>query len=147
MAIVVGSNSWVTIAEADTYLTDRIDCEDWFTLADSAGAGALSKTNLLVSAFYLLIKHPSLELSSSLTDDNVKNAQIEFSKYLHKHYEETDSRAAMIASGVRSFRLSKWWEQLSDKGGFQVPNYILGMLSAYNVTGSTPLLLGEYDLE
>lgn len=146
MALVVGQNSWVTIAEADTYFTSRLDSEDWFLLSDIGSAGELSKTTLLASSYYWLIKHPSLELSSSLTDDDVKNAQIEFAAYLQEHYDEWQSRGALISSGVESFRLSKWQETLRDgAGGYAVPALVLGMLRSYNVSNSVVTLLGPYD--
>jgi hypothetical protein len=145
MAIVVGTNSWVTIVEADAYLTDRIEAEDWFTLSDSAGPGEVSKTSLLVTSFNWLIGSAMLEIAKSSTDDNVKNAQIEAALHLQKHYTELDDRRANIASGLKAFKFSERSETLDWKT-LGIPIHILGFLRAYQQSNVFATLSGEYDL-
>ena len=144
MALVVGQNSWVTIAEGDTYLTDRIDSLDWFNLVDTGNPGAMSKTVLLASSFHWLQGDPSVTLSSTLTDDNVKNAQIEGALFLMKYSLELQAKRAFLSFGGMSFRLSKRWETFSLKG-LTIPVHIIGLLTAYQVTNATVELLGHYD--
>ena len=146
MGLVVGQNSWVTISIADTYLTDRINAEDWFTLADSAAAGVVSKSSLLVSAFYWLLNAPQLQLLPSLTSDNIKNAQIEAAFFLLEHYTALNQRRAAMSTGVEEFRLSTKREKLN-VAKLQIPDHIIGALSAYMTENVTALLKGRYDNE
>ena len=144
MALVVGTNSWASVAEADTYLADKIDAEAWFLLADSDDPGVRSKGALLASAFHWLQGSPQLSIASSSTDDDVKNAQIEAAWFLQEYSEEMKDRRAAIASGVTSLRLSRRAETLR-AGNQTIPAHILGMLSSYGTSNMTADLKGEYD--
>ena len=146
MALVVGQNSWVTIAEGDTYLTDRIDSSDWFDLGDSGDPGAISKTVLLASSFHWLMSDPSLSLSASLTDANVKNAQIEGALFLLSYSAELQAKRAFLSFGGISFRLSRRAERF-DLGGFTIPIHIMGLLQDYAQINATVELKGHYDAE
>ncbi len=145
MALAVGTNSWATIAEADTLLTDRIDAEAWFALSDTGSPGERSKESLLVTAFSWLLGSSQLSLSVSLSDSNVINAQIEAAWFLQEYYQEIADRRAAIASGVLVLTMSKRREELSINN-LGIPDFILGMLSEYQNSNVTALLLGEYDV-
>lgn len=144
MALVVGQNSWATVIEADAFLTDRINAEDWFVLDAVGAAGVVSKSTLLASAYHWLLNAPELELSSSLTDDNVKNAQIEAAFFLLEHYEALNERRAAMSTGVEEFRLSQKREKLN-VNKLQIPNHIIGSLSMYVTENVTAQLKGHYD--
>ena len=142
MALTIGTNSWASVAEGDTFLADKIDAEKWFVLSETAAAGARSKESLLVSAFHWLSGSTQLSIPSSCADLNVKNAQIEAAWFLHEYYPELKDRRAAIATGLKSIRMSRRWEGL---GTPSVPDYILGLLSDYQTSNTTVLLGGEYD--
>ena len=144
MALSVGQNSWVTIVEADTYLTDRIDASNWFDLGDTGDPGASSKTTLLASSFHWLMGDVSLELSATLTDANVKNAQMEGALFLLKYGAELQAKRAFLSFGGKSFRLSKRWENF-DLRGLTIPVHILGLLREYQQSNMTVELKGHYD--
>ena len=144
MALIVGQNSWATIAEADTYLTYRINAEAWFELSASADPGVVSKTSFLVTAFYWLLNAPQLSLSANLTDDLLINAQIEAAFFLLEHGGELNARRATMFTGVESFKLSKRSEKLNINN-LQIPSYIIGTLNAYMAENTTAELLGHYD--
>lgn len=144
MALIVGQNSWVTVIEADAYLTDRINAENWFILAAIAAAGVVSKSSLLISAYFWLLNAPQLELSSDLTDDNIKNAQIEAAFFLLEHYTALNARRAAMSTGVEEFRLSQKREKLNI-AKLQIPDHIIGALRAYMTENVTALLKGRYD--
>ncbi len=144
MALTIGANSWASVAEADTFLADRIDAEAWFLLAASGAAGVRTKESLLVSAFHWLTGSPQLSMPGSSTDDNVKNAQIEAAWFLQEYYEEMKDRRAALATGVESLRMSRRTENLSIRN-LGIPGYILGMLASYQVSNTTATLKGEYD--
>ncbi len=144
MALVVGQNSWVTVTEGNTYLTDRIDASNWFDLGDTGDPGAASKTTLLVSSFHWLMGAPSLDLSATLTGDNVKNAQIEGALFLLKYSKELEAKRAFLSFGGRTFRLSKRWESF-DLNALTIPIHIIGMLQEYEGINRTVELSGHYD--
>lgn len=145
MSLVVGQNSWVTVAEADIYLGDKIKAIEWFNLSElPSNPGEVAKESLLITAFYWLSGSPELSISPTLTDSNVKNAQIEAAWFLYNYYDEYDARRAAIFSGLKSFQYSKRSEDLVvDQIG--IPDYIIGMLRDYGIKNTTALLLGEYD--
>lgn len=145
MAIIIGTNSWVTIAEADTYLTQKINVEDWFTLSDDGVSGGTTKENLLVTAYRWLLDAPGVSLSATTSDDNVKNAQIESAIWLQAYEQEIKDRSSAIYSGVSSFKLSKRSENLDIKN-VQIPAFILGMIRSYSEQNTTVDFLGEYDV-
>jgi len=146
MALSVGQNSWATIAEGDTYLTDRIDASSWFDLGDTGSPGALSKTALLVSSFHWLIGDGSLLLAPTLTDANVKNAQIEGALFLMKYSAELQAKRAFLSFGGKTFRMSKRWESF-DLRGLTIPVHIMGLLRDYQGVNQTVELRGHYDEE
>lgn len=148
MSLVVGTNSWTTVSEADTYLTNKINAADWFDntlIPETDDPGEISKESLLVSAYNWLFSAPELSLPvSTTTDENVKKAQIEAAWFLYKHDDALDERRAAIYTGVTSFKLSKRSENL-DINNLIIPSYIMGYLRGYGVQNTTALLLGEYD--
>lgn len=127
MAVTVGLNSWVTIAEADAYLTSRAGAAEWFALDDSpVNPGEDSKETFLITAFYWLLDDPGFGLSAALTDDYVKRAQIEAALFLSKYREDFENREAKQAGGVERFKNSKWEEDLGLVSKPQVVLNILG---------------------
>ncbi len=145
MALVVGQNSWSTIAESDTYLEDRIGTSDWFLLEDTDDPGVIAKSTLLTSAYHWLIAAPQVSLTADLTDANVKNAQIEAAIYLQEHYADMDNRRAAISQGVTEFEVSKRQEKF-DSSKVSLPQHILGLLTDYSIVGGSIVQLGgQYD--
>jgi len=145
MALVVGNNSWETITEADTYLTNRVGAESWFNLADTGTPGADSKTTFLVSAFYWLYNSSLLDISKSVSDDQVKNAQSEAALFLLNNYAEYFERRGVLASGLKSLKLDLMVETY-DNTQLSIPSYILGMLAEYNAGNTFVTVKGEYDV-
>lgn len=143
MAVVVGTNSWVTIAEADAYLTARAGAKEWFALNEAPAApGEDSKETFLVTAFNWLLFDGGFGLSSSLTDDYVKTAQIEAALFLLKYRISFEDRAAKIAGGVKRFKNSKWEEEL---GIVQKPQSVLSPLEkgGYSASNDIVQLYGD----
>jgi len=146
MALVVGTNSWATVAEADSYLEDKINTEQWFALNDeSTPSGSVSKSTLLTSAFWWLMGAPQLSLSASLSSDDVKHAQIEAAFFLFEHYDALNERRAAIFTGVENFDLSRRSERFKIDQ-LKIPDHIMGILSSYGVENTTAQLLGQYDV-
>ena len=145
MALVVGTNSWATVAEADLYFTDRIGSTGWFDLSETPpNPGEDAKESMLVSAYYWLMGSPDVTLSASLTATNVKNAQIESALYLLEHYDELNARRAAISTGLQDFELSRLTERFN-AAYIKIPAYILGLIPEYGNTNTFVQLKGEYD--
>ena len=144
MILIVGKNSWITISECDTYLTNRIGSENWFDLLDRGDPGALSKTSLIMSAFYWLMGTSNLELSADLTDELIKNAQAESALFLLDHYDELDARRSAMFTGVEEFTISKRSERLNIHN-LAIPPHIMGLLESYTVNNCIVEFGGQYD--
>lgn len=146
MALVVGTNSYVTIVEADAFLTDRVEATDWFLLSDTGSPGGASKSSYLISAYYWLLSSSTLDLPETSSDEVIKNAQIEAAFYLLNHYTALDARRAAQAQGLESFRLSKKTEKYISPSVSEIPDYITGSLSGYVMGNSFVQLQGQYDV-
>ena len=123
MPVIAGTNSWVTIAEADTYLSTKWGASDWATLNNIT-----EKTPLLISAFNFLRRQTGYEIDPASTDQAVKDAQCETAWFLYRHSDEWNKRSALYASGVRSFDVMSWSEDLEAP---DLPKYIKDMLTDY----------------
>jgi hypothetical protein len=116
LTLTVGSNTYVTLSEADSYLEGKLGAGDWFTLTSD------NQKQCLISSYRWLRR---LGLPASSTSDNVKSAQIELAWWLYRYYEEHEDREALYANGVRQFKLSKWSENLSES---DVPQFIKDLI-------------------
>lgn len=115
MALVVGENSWVTVAEADDYLSLRMGAAEWFALPTSAAPGEASKELYLVSAYQYLIAYPGTSLLPEDDDQAIKDAQCEMALFLQQYGDEYARRQALMDSGVQEFTASRdWKEKLSE---------------------------------
>lgn len=125
--IVVGTNSWTTLLEANNYLSHKPDCEEWFELSDTpTSSGKESKEGYLIDAFYRLLYSDQYSLVATLTSDIIKHAQIEFALFLFQNYEDYKERESKIAGGIKSFSYSKWKESLDSSIKF--PNIVNSIL-------------------
>lgn len=106
MAIVIGTNSWLTLAEAETYFSNRIGSGPWSAL--TAG----DKEKYLISAFYWVYYDPAFTAPSTADDDAVKFGQCEAALFLIVYADEYGKRDALISFGVKEFDYSKWREVL-----------------------------------
>lgn len=107
-SIVVGTNSWVTLAEANAYFDTRINNFEWKKLSSE------NRKIYLISAFYWLLYDSAILAPASATIDAVKFGQCEAAFFLIKYAEEHEKRDALISSGVKNFDYSKWSEDLTE---------------------------------
>lgn len=107
MGLTVGTNSWVTVAEADSYLSEKFGIgTTWTSLTPS------EKEQALITAYRWIQSLSIYTISPSSTEEKVKHAQIELALYVVKYYDEHNKRTALYAQGVRNFSISKWKENL-----------------------------------
>ena len=140
MSIVIGVNSWATIAEADEYLTTKVGSGPWFGLIDSpASPGDPSKESYLIMAFETLVYKPGYNLAPDNTDDNLKKAQIELAYYFVGNYAQFVEQSDMANRGLSSFTLSKWSESFfnSWEGDFPLPYMVSKFIGSYRMDNTT----------
>jgi hypothetical protein len=105
--ITVGTNSFVTLTEANTYMGDRFGGAAWFALTIP------ERETLLITAFRWLV---SEGVPKTSTSEGVKWGQIELAWWINNYFDEYEARQALIAGGVKKFKASKWEEELSQVG-------------------------------
>lgn len=140
MALEVGTNSWITVAEADSYLELNMSASDWFDLVATGKKGSITKESVLVTAFNEINASPLVSVDTDSTDTRVKSAQAEMALFILKHYDELFGRRAAIASGLSSFDYSERSEEFNarDGGGSpSLPGNVLGLLNEYSQANTT----------
>ena len=127
--MIVGTDTWVTIAQADAYFSTRFGASWWTALTEA------DKTALLVTAFNWLLYDAAFALSPETDLPDVRVAQMEGAYFLHDHQAEYEGRTANIAGGVTSVSASKWGESY---GTLKKPDRVLAALQragVYNGAG------------
>lgn len=134
----VGTDTWVTLEQANSYFATRFGASAWSALDDA------TKETLLVSAFNWIFFDADFETSRSSTDENLRVAQLEAAWFLHNYQTEYEGRAANIAGGVTSVSATKWSESY---GALKKPDRVLSPLKkagAYDGSGGMfPLGVSE----
>ncbi len=92
MSINVGTNSWVTEVEANTYFSDRIRASDYWTDGGSDNVAAL------VTA-YKWLNAGKYAFPTSATQP-IKDAQCEYAFFLLQHQPDLDLRMGLQVQGV-----------------------------------------------
>lgn len=123
LVLSVGTNSWVTLAEADLYFEGKYQASAaWSALTDSV------KKQLLVSAYRWIQQQVLFTISASSTAEIVKQSQCEAAWYLYSFGEEDEKRRALSGQGVTEFELDNWREKIS---GYDFPGFLKDMLDDY----------------
>jgi hypothetical protein len=132
MGLVLHTNSWVTVAEADAHLADKFGVGTTWTSLNNT-----QKEQALVTAYRWIQSLSAYSISASETAENVKRAQIELAYYIVESYDEHRKRSALYTQGVRSFKISKWSETLKESG---LPFEVEGLLFEFllNLGGEFP---------
>jgi len=122
--IVVGTNSWVTEAEANTYFDARITADDYWT------DGASDNVPALITA-YKWLNAGRWEFPTTATQD-IKDAQCEMALFLLQHQPDLDLRMGLQVQGVVQAGVVK--EKYRDDNYIEmpVPPVVNRLLSAYD---------------
>lgn len=119
--VIVGTNSWASIAQADDYFLVKWGAGAWASLT------LTQKTQLLISAFNW-IRQSGLSVSSSDTSALVKQAQLEAAWFVYKYADEHEKRRALSSMGVKSYRAMDFSETLENCA---FPEFLSEMLQDY----------------
>jgi hypothetical protein len=92
--ITVGTNSWITLVEANALADARLGAALWDAATDD------NKNRALIQAYSQLISHVDFSIPAASSDDAVKQAQFEQALFLTNNVTGADQRAALQAMGV-----------------------------------------------
>lgn len=136
--VVVGVNSWVTIAEADAYFEAKWGAAKWASLT------LTQKAQLLISACRWIRQQSTLSVTLSSTAELVKNAQLEAAWFIYQWFDEYEKRRALTSSGVRSWKALDASETLA---AVEFPAFLSDMLSDFIVEAGGLIVSASRDLE
>ena len=111
MAITVGTNSWVTEAEANAFMDNRFGSVDYWT------AGVATNQAALITA-YNWLQAGRYTFPATSTQD-MKDAQCEMALFLMQHQPDLDLRMGLQAQGVVAAGVVK--EKYRDDGSLELP--------------------------
>lgn len=129
MGLDVGVNSWVTIAEADSYISNKINSNIWPLDNDT-------KAKYLIMAFYAIYTSPDLNIQKNSINEKVKISQMELALWFVGNYTAFSKRQALQSMGVTSFSADSVSENYNEKGSLTLPAFIKDLLSDF-MHGST----------
>lgn len=121
MSIVVGTNSWITLADADIYFSTRINSDTWDALTDE------NKNKYLITAYNWIYYDSAFNVPASSTETAVKYGQCEAALYLITYSSDMSKHDAMIASGITRFKYGKREEDL---GTVKKPKTVIDFFSS-----------------
>lgn len=122
ITLTVGTNSWVTVIEADSYMESKWGASAWALLT------ADQKKQALITAFNWIQSSYDYSVSPASTAAKVKNAQLEAAWYIENNWAEHEKRAAIYAQGVRDFTVSKFRESLKEP---DLPKIVKDLLAGF----------------
>lgn len=121
ITLTVNTNTWVTLAEADSYFNSKYGTAAWITLSSE------DRKRLLISAYNWINSDPAYSIS--VVTDKLKKAQLELAWYTHINYDQHEKHVNLYSSGVRTFRISKFHESLEAP---QMPTIVKNLLDEYD---------------
>lgn len=138
IVLTVGVNSWVTVAEADSYFEAKYGAAGWTAFT------ADEKKQLLISAFRWIRSQTIFSIPASSTAQTVKDAQCEAAWFIYKYWTGLEDRRALYASGVRDFEISKFSETLEAQ---EFPAFIKDLLDGFTVSegGAFPVVDRDFE--
>ncbi len=136
--VVVGVNSWVTIAQADDYFEAKYNAAAWATLT------VLQKTQLLLSAVKWILSQNTFDIPMTSTVSIVQQAQCEAAWFIYRWFDEYEKRRALISSGVKSFHVLDFTESY---GELVFPVFLSDMLSDYSLIADSQFVNIHRDVE
>ena len=138
MAIAVGTNSWITEADADTYFGDRYGAGDfWVDDAPSNDAA-------LITAYNLLNNCGKFSFPTTIVQV-MKDLQCEMALFLIQHQPDIDFRMGLQVQGVSKAGVVK--ETYITVNGIAIPPIVADFARPYLLEQPVYLLDIERDEE
>lgn len=125
--VIVSTNSWCTIAYADSYFDGQYNRSAWASLSLN------DRSRLLIHSFTWINQQTDFVIAPTDSSVKVKQAQCEAAWFIRGYFEYYEKNRAMIESGLTSHRDMDFSENFQKEIKF--PPFIAQMLSPY-ATGS-----------
>lgn len=126
--ISVGTNSWATLAEAETYFLGRLNARHYWN-ADA------EKEPALITAYKQIINSGIFSGFPTTTSQLMKDAQCEQALFLLAAGDDLETRQSLQAQGVKQAGLVKETYDGSAKEGVIIAPVVLEMLDSYLTYG------------
>ena len=137
--IIVGTNSWITLAEADAYLDNKFEADNWTAAVQNY------REQAIITSFWRIYGSSEYTISKASTDENVKNAQAETAYFILTYNSELSKRSALQATGVKSHSISKFSELYSGKVGTLLPQEAIDLLDAFQSFNPVGIISRDLD--
>ena len=137
--IVVGTNSWVTEAEANTWMEGRIHAGDYWV------DGAADNVPALITAYYWLTDTPAFSFPTVVTAA-MKRIQYEMALFLLQHQPDIDLRMGLQAQGVSEAGIVKEKYGM-EIAGIPLPPAVADLVKAFRTRHPLALVDLERDEE
>lgn len=124
VVIVVGTNSWVTETEANTYFEARVTASDYWTNSATANKPAL------VTAYKWL--NAGKYTFPTTATQNMKDAQCEMALFLLQHQPDLDLRMGLQVQGVIQAGVVKERYREGNTIALPVPLIVQTLLAEYD---------------
>ena len=121
--ITVGTNSWITEAEANTFMEGRIKASDYWT------AGATDNIPAIITAYFWLTDSPKFSFPATATAA-MKRLQGEMALFLIQHQPDIDLRMGLQAQNVIEAGIVKEKYTMTVMG-IPVPPAVAGLAETY----------------
>jgi len=123
--LVIGTNSWVTVAEADIYMETRFGSWEFWTDETNKEAALVTAYNKIVNSGYFS------DLPDTATT-GIKAAQCEMALFLCMEGGDVLRRAGLQAQGVVQAGIAKETYDPDARGKLAFPPEVLALLKEYS---------------
>lgn len=120
--LIVGTNSWITVAEADAYMDLRLGSWEFWT-------DTTNKEAALITAYKRLVTY--FENLPSTANEAMKDAQCEMALFLCMEGGDVNRRAGLQAQGVVQAGIAKESYDPKARGKLAFPPEVLALLKDY----------------
>lgn len=120
ITLTVGTNTWITLTEADNYQNEQFGRDAWPTYPVEI------RKKLLINAYNWIKRDGNYSIST--VTQKLKDAQAELAWWVYSNLSTWQKHETLIASGVTEFKISKFSENLSSMG---LPKTVQDLLEDY----------------
>ena len=133
---------WLTVVEATTYFSTRLNSDLWTAATDANKTAALTTSwkRILYLKDYTIPSSPTAAQEAVLAD-----AECELALYLLLHLEDEDRRKGLQAQGVTAAGIVKEGYGSDSLNEIPVPSLVMQMLDSFAAYKNTPFYSVDID--
>jgi hypothetical protein len=122
--LIIGTNSWLTVAEADAYMDVRFGSWEFWT-------DDTNKEAALITAYKKIVQSGFFDSLPDTANENLKDAQCEMALYLIMEGGDLLRRAGLQAQGVVQAGIPKETYDPEARGKLSFPPEVMALLKEY----------------